>query len=480
MSAFYQGFREHVLRRHPHCADLLRLLEQNGAHAKPDLESLLADLHGVLAIEQGLALLGGDGSDQAKHVETARELRGYLDAFIISRCEQFERDRSAAELRTLLALRSLGPLWIFSTNYDRIIEEACEANGVTWSDGFEVACPRAVADWKNEFETEVRIVKLHGSVNWYQDVPGGSLHRLDRGYALPAHDFRLLRGTQQLRPLMIIPTLEKQALGDPFIGLSMQFTDVLKDARLLIVAGSSLRDQHIRAFIKGRMRTLHVLLISPSASKSQELLDFSEHTHVLDSGFSELLVLGGTSLADLGKAVVAAGSDAEILTAAKEFVSRMSRNLEDEDAIQTSPVLSALWKALGSERAAARIEAVKALRSHSHPAITRRVLELAKRDPHPAVRIAAIDALLDLAGADATETFGIALADDTFPDVQLEAALALATMKSSRAGSLLAASLARPDIPSMLKKTIEIVQHDGAVLEGRRPTLKRAPNAGLD
>jgi hypothetical protein len=58
MIGFYNEFREYIERRHPHCFALLRTLETHGGHSRPDLETLLSDLHAVLAVEQGLAALG--------------------------------------------------------------------------------------------------------------------------------------------------------------------------------------------------------------------------------------------------------------------------------------------------------------------------------------------------------------------------------------------------------------------------------------
>jgi hypothetical protein len=126
MNGFYREFQDYIERRHPHCFKLLRSIEENAGHLKPDLETLLSDLQFILGIQNGLSRLGQDNSAIATDLETARELRGYLDAFIVDRCERFQHERSAPELQALFELRQFGPLWIFSTNYDRLIEVACE------------------------------------------------------------------------------------------------------------------------------------------------------------------------------------------------------------------------------------------------------------------------------------------------------------------------------------------------------------------
>jgi hypothetical protein len=455
MVGFYDDFRAYIERRHHHCFKLLTTLEANGGHPRPDLETLLSDLQSVLGIESGLSVLG-KAPGTHDEVAIAIELRGYLDAFIMDRCERFEHEKASRELPALLALRQVAPVWVFSTNYDRIIEHACEANGVPWTDGFQSDSSQAVVDWSNEFAKDIRIVKLHGSVNWYEDDPGGAIHRLDRGYSLPAHDFRLQRGSQVLRPLMIIPTLEKGALRSPYIGLAMRFTDILKETRLLIVAGNSLRDKHVRAYVQERLAHLHVLLVSPSAGQNREILGNVDRTHALNAGFSEFLTLGGVALLRLATEVSAATDDTAVHAAVEKFISEVSRDVSDETAVRGDPQMEALWKQLGSSSASRRIEALKALSKYSHPAILRRINTALAQDASPAVRVAAVDMLTRMAGKEASAALEKALSEDVIEDVQLEAALALRSLGVSEGSrAALAQRLARPNVTPALRTVLD-------------------------
>jgi HEAT repeats/SIR2-like domain len=454
MAGFYSEFRAHVERRHSHCFALLRTLEEHGGHARPDLETLLSDLQAVAGVETGLSAMGKDVSTLGE-IAVARELRGYLDAFIVDQCERFDRERVSRELATLFELRRVAPVWIFSTNYDRIVEYACEANGVSWSDGFQVGSPQAVVDWCGMFDQEIRLVKLHGSVNWYEDDPGGALHRLDRGYPLPAYDFRLLRGNQVLRPLMIIPTMEKGALKKPYVGLAMRFTDLLKETRLLIVAGNSLRDQHIKQYIQERLEHLHVLLVSPSASRNRNTFGAPDRTHALNAGFSEFLTLGGPALPQLAETVKAAVDDAAISAALAVFITSVSQAVSDKSVVQGNPEMEALWKQLEDVGSAKRIDAVKALSKYTHPAITRRITTVLEQDSNAAVRVAAVDALVSLASGEAVSALGKALLEDTSEDVQMEAALALTALGSPTDGrSYLSQRLTHGSVSPALKSML--------------------------
>jgi hypothetical protein len=454
MAGFYSEFRAYVERRHQHCFNLLTTLERNAGHERPDLETLLSDLQSVLGLEVGLSAIGKEPGTH-EEIRIARELRGYLDAFIVDRCERFEREKACRELPALLALRQIAPVWIFSTNYDRIIEHACETNGIPCTDGFQSDSSQAVVDWSGELTKDIRIVKLHGSVNWYEDDPGGAIHRLDRGYSLPAHDFRLQRESQVLRPLMIIPTLEKAAMRAPYIGLAVRFTDVLQETRLLVVAGNSLRDKHIRAYVQERLAHLHVLLVSPSAAQNRDILGNAGRTHVLNAGFSEFLTLGGPALLPLAGAVNDASDDAAVGDALEKFIVDVSRDVSDEMAVRGDPEMQTLWKQLEDSSIPRRIEALRALSKYTHPAIIRRINAALTLDGSPAVRVAAVDTLTKLAGTEASAALEKALLEDAVEDVQMEAALALRSLGvSEKSRAIMSQRLARQDVTPALKTVL--------------------------
>ncbi len=425
MTGFYNDFREHVRDRHPHCFSLLERFENAGCHDRPDLETLLTDLGHVTGLELGYQALNSDPSSVEREIKQARELRGYLDAFIVDTCERHDKEKAATEFRSLLNLTKTAPLWVFSTNYDRIVEYCCERHGIECSDGFAVGDNHPVADWNGVFNTPVRLVKLHGSVNWYEDDPGKAFHRLDRGYPLPAHDFRLVRGDQTLKPLMIIPTLEKDALGTPYVQLGLKFTDVLSEARLLVIAGNSLRDRHIRACVESRIQNLVVLLIGPSANRSRDILGCPDRTFALATGFSEFLTLAASEFRKLAARAVSGVDDAEIKKALEEFVSNAGARVKSADIRNTHPELFQLFEQLRTGTIPARIRAVRRLSDFSHPTVIGRTIEALETDDAAGVRVAAIEVLVALSGLAAVPILKDRLAQDDSTDVLIEAVLAL-------------------------------------------------------
>lgn len=456
MIGFYQEFRRHIEQKHLASFALLQQFESTGLHQKPDLETLLSDLETVLKTGEGFRLIGGTSDELANKLQVARELRGYLDAFIVDTCERFDREIVVHDYATVVLLSRLAPLYVFSTNYDRAIEFTCERLGLSYADGFE-STRQPVANWTGEFDAAVRVVKLHGSVNWYVDEPGRALHRLDRGYSLPAYDFRIIRGDQVLRPLMIIPTLEKEALGDPYVELAMRFTDVLKETKVLIVAGNSLRDRHIRAYIRGRISSLHVLLVGPNASINRAVFDREERTHSLDAGFAEFLTVGKSALQKLAQTLLDSAplDDVAVGEAVERFISDASRTIQNAADLSTNPELAILWRESKEGGPATRANSVLELGKHPHPAVVRHVVEVIQNDHEPAVRVAAVSTLAKLDPAEAIQVFGSLVVNDPSQLVQMEAALALIEIKEERGAIPSLESATKENLGASLRIIIE-------------------------
>lgn len=471
MAAFYVAFRSHLAKRHPKHFELLARLERGHSGGPYDLETLLSDLQLALSAGPSLKLLGlsVDADDLA--ASELAELRGYLDAFIIDTCERFDRESSASELLPLLKLSEIEPLWLFTTNYDRVVEQACEHNSVVYADGYEGEVGSPVADYTGVFEADVRVVKLHGSVNWYQDNPDGKLHRLDRGYSLPSKDFELVRGGQRLTPLMIIPTLEKQVLDRPYAQLAVRFTDVLRDLSLLIVAGNSLRDKHLLNYISDRLPRLQVLLLSPNASKNLARLGLGTSAYALDVGFRELLTTSAPALESLGRRVHDMQTPQEVGVVVRDFMAEVQENANADEAIKKNPELAVYDGLLRDTSVAQRTRAAAALGGYAHPSVVHRLAGVLKNDLADSVRAAAVGALIRMGTADAVSAAFAGLQDSSTA-VQLEAVTGLLS-RLSEAPVIAALESAKATLSKVAKQILEnelstlpagrgvLSQHDG-------------------
>ena len=192
--------------------------------------------------------------------EDSKFLKAHLIGFIIEQCERFDRELASETLvptlRKLHESDNLGEVHIFTTNYDRVIEYACQVGAVPFSDGFGKADNELVSPWTRMFDEKLRIYKLHGSVSYYVDQRRSppSFLRLDRGYALPGPNFRLSRDGHELEPLMVLPTLEKDVLVEPYSYLNYLFADTVRGASLVIAIGHVVARQSHRQCTELRFR----------------------------------------------------------------------------------------------------------------------------------------------------------------------------------------------------------------------------------
>jgi hypothetical protein len=150
------------------------------------------------------------------------------------------------------------PIDVFSTNYDLCIENTFWGDPYEegyLSDGFGYSS--GTVQWKTgTYESsQIRLYKLHGSVNWKRD----SHNRLWRS---PDHDF-----TDFKDHVIIYPGSKGEPKGEPFEYLYSQLGLRLKRCEVCIVVGFSFRDEFINNMfleaIKANSR-LKILIWNPS------------------------------------------------------------------------------------------------------------------------------------------------------------------------------------------------------------------------
>jgi hypothetical protein len=152
--------------------------------------------------------------------------------------------------------RSLPRPWIFTTNYDLFNETAMDRLSVPYSNGFSGTVERRFnpANFRYSLgeqldisnrkwtvaDSFVYLCKLHGSINWVEDIKG--LFPI-RELQTPSSD----RGR-----VMIYPTPAKQAasLGSPYTDLFREFQSrIVRDQSVLFVLGYSFSDEHVNNII---------------------------------------------------------------------------------------------------------------------------------------------------------------------------------------------------------------------------------------
>ena len=131
---------------------------------------------------------------------------------------------------------------VITTNYDMLVEEYCSKHDIKVADGFERRQNSLRGTWSSQIDADgyhVKLVKLHGSLNWHKNKDGDILCEnaiVPHGYA---------------QDVLVAPTPDKQdGTGAPFYELQGRFNEVLANRDLLVVIGFSFRDEKIRKAVK--------------------------------------------------------------------------------------------------------------------------------------------------------------------------------------------------------------------------------------
>ena len=400
MRELYTNFVNYVRDKRPHCYDLVCKIEAG----TPDLESLISQLNEIRSVRDGLKTLGRNNDEElALELDVADELRGYLDAYLIEVCEHFDSNTVNSLLTTFVQFCHANNAYIFSTNYDRLIETAADTLSLPCWDGFEQQSGRPESAWVGDVSTSegIKLVKLHGSVNWYEEEGSGTIFRLERGYSLPSHEYRLTHGEKALRPLMIIPTLEKAVLQKPYATLLTTFSDALRSIDLLIIIGNSMRDEHIRNTIGARLSGLDVVLVNPQVDSQKSLFGDVDNLYSIPIGMEEFIRIGIPKWREMRIEDSLAGVDQSRGENIKEFVDEVLSAVNSYDGMNTDERLKVERLQRGSPEQ--KIEVMKSIGRKAHREVLKLLRKTAQDSPNEMEQIVAIDALGELGDAESVQ-----------------------------------------------------------------------------
>lgn len=136
------------------------------------------------------------------------------------------------------------PVEIFTTNYDLLLEQALEDQGVPYFDGF-VGSDNAFLDLESMAEDDLparwaRLWKIHGSINWWMTMTEKKKIRRSRNK---------IEGEQ----LLIYPSHLKydQSRQMPYLAMIDRLRAFLRSEQcVLLTCGYSFGDEHINTYIK--------------------------------------------------------------------------------------------------------------------------------------------------------------------------------------------------------------------------------------
>lgn len=150
---------------------------------------------------------------------------------------------------------------VITTNYDRLAEYGADQAGYCHQTGFSYGyrriwqgpgrMPRLHRPDIRQDERTVEILKVHGSVDWFETTHGDLV-------ALPvaANEEPALQLPLGAEPVIVPPTKEKyrQSQFDPYRSLMTEADRVLKGADAFVCIGYGFNDEHVQVYLTQSLR----------------------------------------------------------------------------------------------------------------------------------------------------------------------------------------------------------------------------------
>ena len=226
-----------------------------------DVEHLIESLDRICTARPTLKAIG-QGSVS---LDRADKIRAEVEWFVQHAAERVLASDARIVWGPVLRAASAANLTITTTNYDRAIELAANAESVSLDDGFETRSNGETFAWAGFDQDGDRpiLVKLHGSTDWYATDEHGIPTKLTHPMPLFGRArLRLSDGTE-LGSALVLPSREKLLTHSPYPRLSQTFLNAADSCDMAIFVGSSLRDHHVRDAAESTARRVPLVVVNP-------------------------------------------------------------------------------------------------------------------------------------------------------------------------------------------------------------------------
>lgn len=256
MAGLADDFLEHVRQDDVHPGIVDRLMGSDR-----DLERLIEKVDQICDARDSLDSLDVDMSAVGTQMAT---IRREVEWFVQHVAERITARDAHLMWGPSLRCTNAHQIVFVTTNYDRAIEVAANAEGVSLDDGFVKTADGEASRWTGFAPdgSRVRLIKLHGSTNWYRDRPTERAFKLRHPMPLFA-DGTLIFGNRTLGAALVLPSREKILTREPYPRLSHAFLSFGDSAKLVVFVGSSLRDPHIRKAAEAWAEKKPVFVVNP-------------------------------------------------------------------------------------------------------------------------------------------------------------------------------------------------------------------------
>jgi len=154
---------------------------------------------------------------------------------------------------------------LLTVNHDTLLEDFLHAKEIEFTDGFDKTCNQVgIREWKpclfSEAGVGLRVLKLHGGIDWYRFEPDGAASWTEDYVGIPTSEFssgkkdekgRRHRTVEGDLPMFLIGTFNKMSsYTDPvFLELYYRAFRALQCADFLVIVGYGFGDKGINKLI---------------------------------------------------------------------------------------------------------------------------------------------------------------------------------------------------------------------------------------
>ena len=279
MAEFVKRVREEIQRegnesRHEEEAKLLTDLMFRGGYN--DIEEVLVHIEKILSLTQDgmdsmwqdtlpkISPLGRQESIGFRQLTAnALSLRQYIENSIFDVYQLFPEVQDKLEFHKELFLcmhqadsqgTTSAPRYVFTTNYDRVIEEFCRLQQYDLRNGFRVDPVRQNRKlwWPASFDEPllkdrvcVKLFKLHGSLSW-KKAADGHIEELSVDLSFSGKPPRMY----EKKDLLIYPASKTPPDDEPLRTLYDKFETEMNEAGSCLVVGFSFRDPYLNRIFR--------------------------------------------------------------------------------------------------------------------------------------------------------------------------------------------------------------------------------------
>ena len=288
----------HDVAINAHAETGAKAMRRGAANIEDQLRSALAVLEGLAVIDLAQAKTLRAAIDAQLTVFLASLLT--MERGIAKGRNDVQRDKARSALQSFLLsfasrTASRERLHVFTTNYDRLIEHACDLAGVRIIDRFVGALspvfrasrievdvhynPPGIRGEPRFMEGVVRLTKLHGSLDWLFDKEQRRIFRSGIPFGAPADHTDMPR--TPVDTVMIYPNAAKdvETTQYPYAELFRDFAAaVCRPNAVVVTYGYGLGDDHVNRVLLDMLTipSTHLVIIVHSAD--DRLKWFAERT----------------------------------------------------------------------------------------------------------------------------------------------------------------------------------------------------------